>query len=1091
MTSLRSASLMAVSFILIFFAASPTHAYTNQWEWRIFYQLGSCTSPTTVYGSKEGAVAAIRTSCSGHHADHLVEVGTASITSAYVQYKMRFPDAYPTMTPFVYGGSHSSSQPTLEAALEAELNWWRNFCGCEPTAPAMITDWRRSYPYQSQGSGIQQDYRQYQITRQGTIESFSIGRSRELDCLIGAVPALYGLDGQGNEYPPAFCNTHDAGGIVQGHPLTCSATVGDPCNVSNGDNEIVETDYDAAGLKFIRYFHSQGGTSSANLGDNWSHNYKAALVLSGGVPLGLVSPKGFHEALRAAGSGRYISEMASGIELELQGGTWIAQMNDGTRELYDASTGALLSIDDHGKSTTLEYSGGNLVAVHGPFGHTLSFQYNVDKQLSAVIDPALNSITYAYGTTGTLRQVTYPGGHSRGYIYGSPSFQRYVTAVIDENGMQTSAFEYDSLGRIFTSQEAGGANYVRLAYASTSTTVTDGLGAVTTYQFTNESAYSRRILSMTVGTQTFSSAVAGISTDFQRRPTSTTDPNGNVTSYTYDQHHLTNKVEAVGTPRSRTTAYVYNNDAYDLPVQVDEPGKRTTYTYNTAGKVLTKTELDITSSESRTWVYTYNAQGQMLTSDGPRTDVADVTNYTYYSCTTGNQCGQINTATNALGHVTTYNAYNAHGQPLTITDPNGVISTLTYDLRQRLTSRTVGSEQTTFEYWPTGLLKKATLPDGSYLSYTYDAAHRLTGITDAAGNRIAYTLDAMGNRTAEEHFDPGNALHETRTRVFNTLNRLAQEIPAAGTPAVTTSYVYDNNGNQTNINAPLSRNTVQAFDELNRLTTVTDPATGITSYRYNALDQLISVTDPRTLATTYAYNALGDLQQQISPDTGTTTKAYDAAGNLRTSSDARSAISTFTYDALNRVNTAAFKIGATTDQTITYSYDAGTYGKGHLTSASDASHSTTWTYDAQGRIIGKNQVVGGLTRTVSYGYVNGQLATTTTPSGQMITYGYTNNRITSIQVNGTTVLSNVLYEPFGPVKGWTWGNATLTTRVYNLDGKVTQIASAGTNTYAYDNAFRIVGITDTANSALSWIYGYDLLDRLTSAVKTGTTLGYT
>ena len=106
---------------------------------------------------------------------------------------------------------------------------------------------------------------------------------------------------------------------------------------------------------------------------------------------------------------------------------------------------------------------------------------------------------------------------------------------------------------------------------------------------------------------------------------------------------------------------------------------------------------------ARTWTYTYNSFGQVLTANGPRTDVSDVTTYTYYSCTTGYQCGQVQTVTNALGHVTTYNTYNAHGQPLTITDPNGVVTTLTYDARQRLTSRTVGSEQTTFDYWPTGL----------------------------------------------------------------------------------------------------------------------------------------------------------------------------------------------------------------------------------------------------------------------------------------------------------------------------------------------------------------------------------------------------
>ena len=56
---------------------------------------------------------------------------------------------------------------------------------------------------------------------------------------------------------------------------------------------------------------------------------------------------------------------------------------------------------------------------------------------------------------------------------------------------------------------------------------------------------------------------------------------------------------------------------------------------------------------------------------------------------------------------------------------------------------------------------------------------------------------------------------------------------------------------------------------------------------------------------------------------------------------------------------------------------------------------------------------------------------------------------------------------------------------------MTQIASSGTKAYAYDDAFRITGIQDYSNSANSYTYGYDALDRLTSAVKTGTTRGWT
>jgi RHS repeat-associated protein len=399
----------------------------------------------------------------------------------------------------------------------------------------------------------------------------------------------------------------------------------------------------------------------------------------------------------------------------------------------------------------------------------------------------------------------------------------------------------------------------------------------------------------------------------------------------------------------------------------------------------------------------------------------------------------------------------------------------------------VGSEQTTFDYWPTGLLKKATLPDGSFLEYTYDAAHRLTQIEDSEGNRIVYTLDNMGNRTAEQLYDPSSALTQTRTRVFNTLNQLWKEIGAAGTASVTTQFAYDNNGNQTGINAPLSRNTVQAYDELNRLKQVTDPLSGITQYGYNALDQLISVTDPRNKVTSYSYNALGDLTQQVSPDTGTTTNTYDSGGNLATSTDARSKTGTYAYDALNRVTSLTYP-----DQTTSYTYDSGTNQKGRLTQVSDASGSTSWTYDTHGRVLSRQQSMG-ITKTLGYAYdSDGQLQTLTLPSGNTVAYGYTDGKVTSLTLNGsTTILSNVLYQPFGPTRGWTWGNSTLAIREYDTDGKITDIDSAGLKTYSYDDAFRISGITDASNSSLSQSYGYDLLDRLTSATGSSLNQGWT
>ncbi len=92
---------------------------------------------------------------------------------------------------------------------------------------------------------------------------------------------------------------------------------------------------------------------------------------------------------------------------------------------------------------------------------------------------------------------------------------------------------------------------------------------------------------------------------------------------------------------------------------------------------------------------------------------------------------------------------------------------------------------------------------------------------------------------------------------------------------------------------------------------------------------------------------------------------------------------------------------------------------------------------------------------MSYAYTNGNLSSVTTPSGQSIIYGYSNGRISSITLNGSTTIRNgALYEPFGAVRGWTWGNGAITTRVHDLEGKPTDLDSAGATSYAYDDAFR-------------------------------------
>lgn len=888
---------------------------------------------------------------------------------------------------------------------------------------------------------------------------------------------------------------------------------------NNKTSYSVGNQWDSTSLGYGSYvklaFHEEANQTRVialdSIGAQWRHYYQRAIYLN-------VTPS-FVSAMAYRHDGRV-------VPFNLDGSNYVAAgdindklivLGDGRFELTDADDETVETYLPSGQLETIQHKSGLLHAVAydacmriatvtDQFGHSLQFNYqhtcsdpSKEYRITSVTLPGGGTIAYGYNTTnGTLTSVTYPDLTSRGYTYGWDNGRR-LTGITDESGAAFASWTYNSIGRPISSQHAGGAGAISVSYsggvgnwAPGTATITDSLGAATKHVFT-----VKRGLNLLTKIERPHPSGTGIMDEVW-----THDANGNIatysnfrdirTNYVFDltRNLETSRTEGLNnngttTPETRTITTQWHA-IHRLPTLITQPGRTTAFAYDANGNMLTKTVTDTATSASRTWTWSYDAYGHMLTADGPRTDVADVTSYTYYTCATGFECGQLASVTNAAGHVTTYSTYNVHGQPLTIIDPNNVLTTLTYDSRQRLSSRSVGTESTGFAYWPTGLLKRVTAPDGTFIEYSYDAAHRLTQIVDDENNRVVYTLDAMGNRIQEQSLDPSSVVARTHYRTVDLLNRLKQEIGSANTPAVTTAFTYDNQGNLTNVAAPLGRSTTHAYDKLDRLSQTTGPASGLTAFAYNARDDLTSVTDPRNLVTSYSYNGFGDLMQLTSPDTGVTTHTYDSGGNPQTRTDARGQGATYGHDALNRIASAAHS-----DQTIGYSYDSGTNGIGRLTSVADNSGSTSWTYTPQGRVATRSQITSGLTRYVGYGYDSaGRLSTLSYPSGVVISYGYTAGKLTSVTSGSETILSGVLYDPFGPLRGWTWGNASQAVRSYDPDGNLDLLDSGGLKTYAQDDAFRITGIIDTVDSNKSWNYGYDLLDRLSSANRTGLTQGW-
>ncbi|TQV79449.1 RHS repeat protein [Exilibacterium tricleocarpae] len=522
----------------------------------------------------------------------------------------------------------------------------------------------------------------------------------------------------------------------------------------------------------------------------------------------------------------------------------------------------------------------------------------------------------------------------------------------------------------------------------------------------------------------------------------------------------------------------------------------------------------VAASGNQAWHYTYNAVGLVTSEDGPRTDVADTTSYSY------DAHWNMRSITDALGHTTQLQDYNSRGLPGKIIDANGVETLLTYHVRGWLASSTVKHPSgnaaldavTRYDYDEAGNRTQVTSPDGSVLRYEYDANSRLTGIASGLDGRIEYTLDAAGNRL-EEVIKTGTEAVTTvsydadgyistittlgsgpvvfkATRVFDELSRVIKTVGAA---AQTRQFGYDVNGNVIQQIDGKENTTGQVYDALDRIATVTDPLLHNVKYTYDGLDRIASVEDQRGLVTRYVYDAFDNVVRLESPDTGITHFTYDNAGNRLTQTDARGVVTHYHYDALNRVIQSHSPGDATA--TVTYTYDDtanGNYGRGRLTGLVDSSGESRYRYDHRGNVIEHTRIRDGHTYTVTYQYnLADQVTQMTYPDGGEVTYSYDMaGRINGVDTRAggttTTLLSDVDYLPFGPVIAMRYGNGLNYSAVYDQDYRLSQLA-IGTlgevqdTLYQYDANNNITGMTDGNDASQNQLFDYDPLDRLASA----------
>ena len=767
-----------------------------------------------------------------------------------------------------------------------------------------------------------------------------------------------------------------------------------------------------------------------------------------------------------------------------------------------------------GQVLTMAYDGSHLASVTDGFGRTLQFSYNASGLVSTMTAPDGGVYAYTYLDRSVARTadaaihgeyvletVAFPDATPSAtdnptvrYHYENADLPYALTGITDERGVRFATFAYDDLGRAVETTHADGADRTAFAYGTSERVVTNPLGRDSTYRIATAQGNPRVVELDGEATANCVASDTSYTYDANGNVASHVDAEGRVTRTTRDSRGLPLTVtEADGTADARTTTYTWHA-TWHVPLSITETGRRIDFTYDSGGRLATRTETDLTAHAAapRAWTYTHSASGLLLTRDGPLAGSADTVSYAY------DDDGFLASITDESGAVTTVVARTGSGYPTRIVDPNGIAWALAYDARHRLLSYTVDdggplAATTSVAYDALGNVTRLTAPDGSALDYAWNDARRLTRISNALGEEIAFAYDAKGDVTSSTVRDSsGGTLRRQETRTYDEIGRLLNLVGSLGQ---TTTHGYDREDNLVRRTDPRGAADLYAYDGLDRLQRSTDAEGAATSYTYDARDELTGVTDPRQVATVYDRNGLGDVVSETSPDIGTEASVFDARGLPTRTTDARGVVANNTYDAKGRLVATAFPSAPA--ENMTYAWDgltATSFGVGRLASVTDASGSTALGWSRRGELATVRSTIGARAYDVGYAYdAAGRVSTITYPSGREVTFHRDAAGIVrkvgtrqSATADQFEIYREVFWLPFGPFKGATLGNGQRLAHDYTADYELSAISLRSrrdierTRTYRRDDGVNVTGI-DAPQTANDESFAYGLAGRLTSA----------
>jgi RHS repeat-associated protein len=647
--------------------------------------------------------------------------------------------------------------------------------------------------------------------------------------------------------------------------------------------------------------------------------------------------------------------------------------------------------DADGKSWAAQYDArGNMTKRTGPTGLVETWTYDAANNVLAQTDTTGVLTSYSYDTSGRVISEV-KDGQQKLYIWNGDGT---LASSSDPLGRLT-AYSYDPLGRLLTqTSPGGGITSYEYDVAGRMTRMIPPRGNL---PGANPAAFDMLYKYDKAGNQTNVQG-PGVRTvsvyDDANRLITKTAADGGVSSYVYN---AASEVTSMTGPDGGVTTYEYSNRGERIS-QVDPVGAKTTWTYDGAGRMITMVEprgnVAGANPVDYQWTYGYDAVGRKISETDPLGRVSTTTydalgratNQTRpdgstatlfdpilqeRKVTTTDQAGRSNTTElDALGRVVktidargfaTLSTYDAVGNRISQTAPDGGITTWTYDNENRVTSMVD----------PRGNTPPA-LPAAFTTTYAYDIEGHQVSSTDPLGRVTQTVFDTAGR--ADTTTDPGG---KVTNLAYDAVGRVRQ-VNQTGQGA--TKYTYDTAGNLRTRLDPLLRTTAYDYDLGRRLVKQTDPAGRFSTFGYDLegrrtlmVDQKANAAaNPALGSTSYTYDRLGRvLTRAYSDGTATVSYTYDAAGRRATMVDGTGTTS-YGYDSANRVVSKTLPSGAV----MAYTYDA---GNNVLTAADGSGGTATRTYDQVGRLKTVADEAGNVT---TYGYdPAGFLVSTVMPGG--------------------------------------------------------------------------------------------------------------